>query len=177
MAVAPATSAARDTTLSGVALARFAVLSCRCGEVWAAETRHARVACPRCGDAADLSTRKRLWQGDDGAAARKATAQLRAQAAGAPALDLTPEARPARHDSPEDAAAAKAAGITNRSDRAEAVALWLTRLVGVPTHAQLVDALQRAGLDAPRAEREVVRMLAMDYLTEPRAGTYRVLDA
>lgn len=83
----------------------------------------------------------------------------------------------ARHDSPEDAAAAKAHGIENRSRRAEEVAVWLTRLVGQPSHAQLVDALAKAGIDRVRAEREIVRMLAMDYITEPRAGSYRVLAA
>ena len=157
--------------------ARYAVLPCPCGELWAAELRHASVSCPRCGQAADTATRKRLWQGDDAAAARKAAGTLRAQAAGADARLLEPEPRAVRHDSPADAAAAKASGITNKSDRAEAVALWMTRLVGQPTHGQLVDALQRAGLDKARAEREVTRMLAMDYLMEPRAGSYKVIGA
>lgn len=156
---------------------RFAVLGCSCGERWAAETRHARVSCPRCGQAADLATRQRLWQGDDATAARLAAGDLRAQAAGACALVLERPTKNVRHDSPADAAAAQAAGIINKSDRAEAVALWMTRLVGPTPHGDLVDALRRAGLDAARAEREITRMLAMDYLTEPRAGTYRVLDA
>lgn len=157
---------------------RYAVLACPCGEPWATETRHARATCPGCGASAETATRRRLWEGDDARAARQAAGAMRALAAGAPPAALADaEARQARHDSPEDAAAAKAQGITNRSDRAEAVALWLTRLVGQPTHAQLVDALAKAGLERARAEREVVRMLATDYLMEPRAGTYRVLDA
>lgn len=155
---------------------RFAVLACPCGERWAVETRHAKVACPGCRLTADLVTRQRLWQGDDAAAASQAAGALRAAAAGAPQV-LEPPLREARHDSPLDAAAAQAAGVVNKSDRAEVVALWMTRLVGSPSHTQLVDALQRAGLDATRAEREVMRMLAMDYLMEPRAGTYRVLEA
>lgn len=157
--------------------ARYAVLACPCGEPWATETRHATATCPRCGAAADVASRKRLWQGDDARAAREAAGMARATAAGAPSSLLEPVAREARHDSPEDAAAAQAKAITNRSDRAEVVAMWLTRLVGQPSHAQLVDALGRAGLDRSRAEREVVRMLATDYLMEPRAGHYRVIDA
>lgn len=156
---------------------RYAVVPCPCGERWAAETRHARLTCPRCGQAADLATRKRLWQGDDAGAARKAAATLRAEAAGADFALLAPAPKEARHDSPADAAAAKASAIANRSGRAEAVALWMTRLVGQPTHAELVDAMGKAGLDRVRAEREVVRMLAMDYLMEPRAGSYRVVEA
>lgn len=156
---------------------RFAVLSCACGEPWAAETRHAKVSCPRCGHAADLATRQRLWQGDDATAARAAAATLRAQAAGALESTLAVPAKPARHDSPADAAAAQAAGITNKSDRAETVALWMTRLVGATRHADLLDALQRAGIDSARAEREILRMLATDYLTEPRAGSYRVIGS
>lgn len=156
---------------------RYAVIPCPCGERWATETRHARVTCPRCGQGGDLGARLKLWKGDDPKAAREAAAGLRAQAAGAPtALLQAPPPLP-RHDSPADAAAAKAGGITNRSDRAEAVALWMTRLVGQPSHDDLVDALARAGLDRMRAEREIVRMLAMDYLMEPRAGAYRVIDA
>ena len=157
--------------------ARFAVLACPCGERWAAETRHAAVSCPRCGQAADLATRKRLWQGDGATEARAAAAALRAHAAGADPLLLEAAPREARHDSLADAAAAKARAITNRSDRAEAVALWLTRLAGQPTHAELVDALGKAGLDKARAEREVTRMLATDYLMEPRAGSYKVIGA
>ncbi len=156
---------------------RFAVLACPCGERWAVETRHAKVACPGCRQAADLVTRQRLWQGDDAVAASQAAGALRAAAAGAPTGTLEAQNQEVRHDSPVDAAAAQAAGVVNKSDRAEVVALWMTRLVESPSHAQMVDALQRAGLDATRAEREVMRMLAMDYLMEPRAGTYRVLDA
>lgn len=156
---------------------RFAVISCPCPETWAVETRHAKVACPRCGKAAELATRHRLWQGDTADDARKAAGTLRAQAAGATGLILERPAPPARHDSAADAAAAKASGIRSKSERAEAVALWLTRLVGQPSHDDLVEALVRSGLDNGRAEREVHRMLAMDYLMEPRAGSYKVIDA
>lgn len=156
---------------------RFAVIGCPCGETWAVETRHARVACPRCGKAAELATRQRLWQGDTADDARKAAGTLRAQAAGGAAVLSERPAQVARHDSPADAAAAKAGGITNKSDRAEAVALWLTRLVGQPSHEELVQALVKSGLDRGRAEREVHRMLATDYLMEPRAGSYQVIDA
>lgn len=156
--------------------ARFAVLACPCGQPWVAETRHAQATCPGCGGRADVATRKHLWHGDDASAARQAAADARARAAGADPHLLAPAPREARHDSPEDAAAAQAKAILNRSDRAEAVALWLTRLVGQASHAQLLDALGRAGLDPVRAEREVVRMLAMDYLMEPRAGHYRVIE-
>jgi hypothetical protein len=156
---------------------RFAVIPCPCGERWAVETRHAKVTCPRCGTTADLAARTRLWQGDTALAARDAAGTLRAEAAGAPAVRLAGPSSAPRHDSPADAAAAKANAITNRSDRAEAVALWMTRLVGQPSHADLVAALRKAGLDQSRAEREIVRMLAMDYLMEPRAGSYKVIDA
>ena len=156
---------------------RFAIIPCPCGERWATETRHARVTCPRCGTSGELAARLVLWQGDDASAAREAAASLRAQAAGAPKSLLERPVPVARHDSVADAAAAKASSITNRSDRAEAVALWMTRLAGQPTHADLLDALTRAGLDKARAEREIVRLLAMDYLMEPRAGSYKVIDA
>lgn len=156
---------------------RYAVLPCPCGEAWAAELRHATVRCPRCGQAAETATRKRLWQGDDAAQARQAAAALRASAAGADPTRLAAPARDVRHDSAADAAAAQAARYANASRRAEQVALWLTRLQGGATHGELLDALAKAGLDPGRAEREVVRMLACDILTEPRAGTYRVLDA
>ena len=135
------------------------------------------MGCPRCGATAKPSERVHLWSGDSARDARAAVASLRAEAAGASPLLLVREPREARHDSPEDAAAAQARAITNRSDRAEAVALWMTRLVGQPTHGQLVEAMLKAGLDKARAEREVTRMLAMDYLMEPRAGSYKVIDA
>lgn len=156
---------------------RFAVIACPCTETWAVETRHARVSCPRCGKGAELATRQRLWQGDTADDARKAAGSLRAQAAGGTGLVLERPVPAARHDSPADAAAAKGSGIVNRSDRAEVVALWLTRLVGQPSHDDLVDALVKSGLDKSRAEREVHRMLAMDYLMEPRVGSYKVIDA
>jgi hypothetical protein len=92
------------------------------------------------------------------------------------ALSLPARTLP-RHDSPIDAAAALASGIRNRSERAQAAALALSRLQGLVTHADLVAALERSGLDGERAEAEVVRMLAADVLIEPRAGHYRALGA
>lgn len=85
--------------------------------------------------------------------------------------------RVARHDTAIDAAAASSRGIANKSQRAEMVALTLTRATRDMAHADLVEALLRSGLDRERAEREVVRMLACDILTEPRAGRYKVIDA
>jgi hypothetical protein len=75
-----------------------------------------------------------------------------------------------------DAAAAKAAGIVNASARAEAVALWMTRLSGLVPHEELVVAMGKAGIAAARAEREVVRLLATDLMLEPRAGHYRFME-
>ncbi|MEK6976150.1 MAG: hypothetical protein AABY18_07395 [Candidatus Thermoplasmatota archaeon] len=124
-----------------------------------------------------MATRKRHWEGDTAERARDAAATLRTQAAGGAAPALEPARAEARHDSPADAAAAKASAVTNKSNRAETVALWMTRLVGQPAHDDLVEALLRSGLDRGRAEREIHRMLAMDYLMEPRAGSYKVIDA
>lgn len=120
-----------------------------------------------------MHTRTHLWTGDNGRAAAAAAASLRAKAAGAP--DLSPNEPMPRHDCLSDAAAAQARGLVNKSRRAEAVALWMNRLGGDALHADLVEAMVAAGLDAERAEREIVRMLATDYLGEPRAGRYRVL--
>ena len=155
---------------------RFAVVECpRCGDAWSAELRNASSACPRCRTRCDLRKAQISWTGDDAREAQGAAASRRANGHET-LLELpTPQAVP-RHDSALDAAAAKGQGITNRSDRAEAVALWLTRLQGGGRHEALLEALERAGLDRDRATREVVRMLAMDLLWEPRAGFYRTLQ-
>lgn len=163
--------------------ARFAVVACSaCRQPWAVELRHLGATCPACQEPVELRERVRLWAGDDAREAQAAVAHHRAAlAGGAPALAAVAAAAPrrpaARHDSPTDAAAAQAAGIVNKSARAEAVALWMTRLVGAVPHADLVAAMAKADIPPDRAEREVVRMLAMDLLMEPRAGQYRVLDA
>lgn len=88
------------------------------------------------------------------------------------------DARPVpRHDSPVAAAAAKANAVVNKSQKAEAIALWLTRLLGDASHQDYHDAMRMAGLDVERAEKEITRMLAMDVIFEPRAGSYRSLEA
>lgn len=152
---------------------RFAVLACPCGQRWAVETRHETVRCPGCAKVHEAGRRTPLWLGETAQEATRAVQEALAHAAGVPIPATVP--RVARHDSPRDAAAAQASSVINKSARAERVALWMTRLVGQPSHDELVDALQRAGLDRLRAEREIVRMLATDYLVEPRAGTYRTL--
>lgn len=127
----------------------------------------------------ELRSRVHLWDGDQASAAQAAVAHHRAALAGGlQAVQLSQPRRPdARHDSPGDAAAAQAAGIVNKSARAEAVALWMTRLVGFVPHDELILALGKAGIPGERAEKEVVRMLATDLMLEPRAGHYRILDA
>jgi hypothetical protein len=158
---------------------RYAVVACsRCRKPWAAELRHATVRCPACQEPAEPARKTRLWEGEDPAEAQRAVAHHRAAlAGGAQAVAALLSTRPApRHDSPEEAAAARALGIANKSQRAELVALWMTRLVGATPHDRLVAALEHAGIERRRAEAEVVRMLAMDILMEPRAGHYKVLD-
>lgn len=158
----------------------FAVVACsRCGRPWAVELRHATVSCPACRTAYDVAGRSRLWQGDDARAAQEAVAHHRASLDGglAAVQALRPFRAEPRHDSPADAAAAQAAGITNLSARSEAVALWMTRLMGLVPHVQLLDAMTKAGIDQARAEREIIRLLATDLMVEPRAGSYRILDA
>jgi hypothetical protein len=160
---------------------RYAVVVCSaCRSPWAVELRHDTASCPSCHAQAEVAARTRLWQGDDARQAQLAVAHHRAALAGglAAVQGLAPRRPEPRHDSAADAAAAQASGLTNKSARAEAVALWMTRLRGglVP-HAELVDAMGKAGLDADRSEREVVRLLATDVMVEPRAGFYRVLDA
>ncbi len=94
----------------------------------------------------------------------------------AAAITLRPAPRVPRYDDPVDAAAAKARGTVNKSERAEQVMLWLTRLLGDAPHDDVIRSLRRAGLDGERAEKEVVRMLACDVIFEPRAGYYRHLE-
>jgi hypothetical protein len=158
----------------------YAVVVCSaCRKPWAVELRHATVSCPGCGTPYDRAARKPLWQGEDARAAQAAVAHHRAATAGglAAVQAFKPYRAEARHDSPADAAAAQAAGIVNLSARAEAVTLWMTRLVGAVPHAALVEAMGLAGIDRARAEREVVRLLATDVMMEPKAGHYRILDA
>lgn len=164
---------------------RYAVVGCQCGNVWSIELRHATTTCTTCRKTVDVARRRRLWQGDDlreaqaqAAAMRTARAQdLPESSAGAAVQALQPPQPLARHDSPIDAAAAKAHGITNKSARAEAVALWMTRLLGQPSEDDLMQGMRKAGLDGARAEKEIVRMLAADVMYEPRVGHYAVLDA
>ena len=157
----------------------FAVARCgSCREPWAADLRHATAHCPRCRQKADLRSQPLLWQGETAQEAQAAVASIRG--AGSPDIARLSE-RPAhalpRHDSPTDAAAARGAGIRNKSDRAEAVALALTRLSGAAAHDDLVAALEKSGLDRERSEAEVTRMLAADRMMEPKAGYYRFIEA
>lgn len=162
----------------------LAVVACsRCNAPWTVELRNATSTCPRCQKNVDLRRRRRLWEGDAPEDARQATAAIStALAQGRPfeeaAQAVTTLQDPApvpKHDSPVDAAAAKARGITNKSDRAEAVLQWLTELEGTVADADALAALQKAGLTLPRAEKEIVRMLASDVIFEPRAGWYQHL--
>jgi hypothetical protein len=158
----------------------FAVVVCSaCRQPWAVELRHATASCPACSVAYDLADRKPVWQGEDARSAQAAVAHHRAAMAGGlqAVQALRPHRPEPRHDSPADAAAAQAGGIVNLSARAEAVALWMTRLVGLVPHPQLLEAMGKAGIPRERAEREVVRLLATDLMMEPKAGRYRILDA
>lgn len=158
----------------------YAVVACSsCRKPWAVELRHGTARCPECRTSYDLASRRPLWQGPDAREAGAAVAHHRAAMAGGLAAveALRPRRAEPRHDSPSDAAAAQAAGTVNLSARAEEVALWMTRLVGLVPHAQLVEAMGKAGIDRSRAEREVVRLLATDVMMEPKAGLYRILDA
>lgn len=163
----------------------LAVVACsRCHTAWAVELRNKTSSCPRCPAMVDLRKRRRLWEGDAPGDARQAAAALNtAMAQGRPleeaAATVTALADPEpvpRHDSPVDAAAAKARAVTNKSDRAEAVLEWLTRLQGASSDEDTLEALQKAGIPPERAEKEVVRMLAGDIIFEPRAGWYQSLD-
>lgn len=162
-------------------MAYAVVARSRCRMPWAVDLRHARATCPRCQTGADLARRRRLWEGDDARAAQAAAAHV-AAACSAPegqALEqvrLTAEPQLPRHDVPTDAAAAQARRVRGTCARADAVAAWLTRLQGGAEHDELVATLVKAGLDASRAEKEVVRMLACDVLFEPRPGFYQALE-
>lgn len=157
----------------------FAVVVCPgCREPWSVEARHASAACPRCSKKVELAHRTKLWEGTDAREAQRQAAQRRADLAGktvsASVSLYQPRLRTVRHDSHAEEAAAAARGIANKGSRAEMVAATLDRH-GAMAHAELVRALHLAGLDAARAEAEVTRMLAMDFLLEPKAGHYRVL--
>ncbi len=90
---------------------------------------------------------------------------------------LKPDKPVPRYDDPVDAAAAKARGTINKSERADIVLLWLSRLQETAEHDDAIRSLLRAGLDADRAEKEIIRMLACDVIYEPKAGSYRHLEA
>jgi len=158
----------------------FAVVVCpSCREPWAVEQRHASAACPSCHKKVELAHRTRLWEGTDAREAQQQAAHHRAELASkglsARVSQYQPAPRTPRHDSPAQEAAAAARGIANKGSRAEQVATTLARLRGAVPHAELVESLQLAGLEAERAEVEVARMLAMDILMEPKAGQYKVL--
>lgn len=164
----------------------FVVIACsRCRNAWSVDVATATSRCQGCGRQTIVASRRRLWQGDDARAAATAAGAIRAAIAqGRPpdeaatvAAALAPPARDAKHDSPLDAAAAKARAFVNQSQRAEAVALWLTRLIGAATEDDYVAALRRAGLSGRRAEKEIIRMLACDVIIEPAPGRYRALGA
>ncbi len=167
------------------ALVPFAVVACSsCRQAWAVDLRHTRASCPRCQRPADLDRRRRLWQGDDAREAQAAAGRLRLELTTgdqAPLqqarVDELALPKVPRHDSPVEEAAARARAVTNKSQRADAVALWLTRLQGASSHDDYVGALSRAGLDRVRAEKEIVRMLACDVVYEPRAGYYQALSS
>ena len=164
---------------------RFAVISCGCQNAWAVELRSTTSRCTRCGRTTDLAKRQRHWTGDDAKAAARAVGAVRTALAQGLSIDeagnaanaLLLDPRPVRHDSPTDAAAAKAREHTNHGDRAENVALWLTRLQGPTDEATYLDALQKAGLSLERAQKEIIRMLACDIIYEPQAGRYAALTS
>jgi hypothetical protein len=159
----------------------FAVVACSsCRQPWAVEQRHATVTCPACRKTVELAHRTQLWSGQDAREAQRQAAHFRAELTGKGvsakvSLYQPGQARPSRHDSPAEEAAASGRGIANKGSRAEMVASTLVRLRGPVPHAELVASLQLAGLDEARAEAEVTRMLAMDILLEPKAGQYRVV--
>lgn len=155
--------------------ATHAVVACSaCRQPWAVELRHATVACPRCGERAELAGKALLWQGTDARAAQEAVARQRAPPGVEEWLRVP---KPARHDSRVEAAAAAGRGIANKSLRAEAVVASLSQ--GQPDVAaeELQTAMVQSGLDVERARLEVVRMLARDILMEPRPGRYRPVGA
>lgn len=135
------------------------------------ELRHATAQCPKCQDKVELRRRVRLWEGASARAAAQAAALLRAGGPG----QWQPQQRLVRHDSPVDAAAAAGREHRNASRRAEAVAETLGRLDGTFAYASLMQALEKAGLSADRAEKERIRLLAQDHIFEPTVGHYRML--
>ncbi len=163
---------------------QYAVVGCQCGNVWSLELRHSTSTCTGCRSTVDVARRRRLWQGNDlreaqaQAAAHRTAKQLgHAESETAAALQsLEPQRRLAQHDSPVDAAAAKARRIANKSARADAVALWLTRLEGDFTEESWLTAMKKAGVAGERAEKELVRMLACDVVYEPLVGRYAALE-
>ena len=155
----------------------FAVVGCSsCRRPWVVDLRHATSTCPRCGVTADLERRAQLWQGEDARAAQQAAARLRAGDDLVVVTALADRRPMPHHDSAVAAAAAKAASVINKSQKADLIALWLTRLTGEARHEDLLAAMEQAGLARDRAEQEVIRMLATDVMYEPRAGSYRVLE-
>jgi hypothetical protein len=161
----------------------YAVISCGCKNAWAVELRHFSSKCTRCGRSSPIAKRQRHWTGDDAKEAGIAASAIRmGLAQGTPldqlveqVMELQSNPRPVRHDSPIDAAAAKSREVINASERAEIVALWLTRLLGPSSDATFREALEKAGLEAERAEKEVIRMLACDVIYEPKMGYYAAL--
>jgi len=154
---------------------KFAAIVCAaCHRAWTVETRHESVTCPRCGQKAELAKRRPIWIGDDVAGAQAALNRH----AGGPTVVLQTLAERAEqlpHDSPTMAAASRGKGIVNKSERADAVAAALAQ-GGPASHSDLLEALLQAGLERGRAEAEIIRMLATDYLMEPRAGRYVVVS-
>lgn len=159
----------------------YAVVACPgCRQAWAVDLQNANATCPSCRAKVELAAIRPLWQGDLPQEAQTVAASYRlAQGPGAAQAVQWLAARPARtlprHDSPLDAAAASGAQVRNLSQRAEAVALTLTRLMGLVPHGDLLLALEKAGLVPERAEAEVIRLLATDVMVEPKAGFYRCL--
>lgn len=163
----------------------FAVIACGCSNAWAVDLRAKTSRCTACGRNQDIATRHRHWTGETAAEARTAAGRIRAALAqGIPLEDtalaeslILEDPRPASHDSPIDAAAAKGRDIRNLSDRAEEVALWMTRLEGPSSEPRLLEALVKAGLSSERAGKEITRMLACDVTYEPKAGFYASLSS
>ncbi|MES2155023.1 MAG: hypothetical protein V4510_07795 [bacterium] len=154
---------------------KFAAIVCaRCRRARTVETRHATASCPHCGVPATLAQRTPIWTGDD-VAGGQAAILMHAGGTVAVAQAARPtRARDLPHDSPTMAAASKATGIVNRSEKAEAVTRALLE-DGTASHIDLVQAMLEAGLDGGRAQSEVVRMLATDFILEPRPGRYRLV--
>lgn len=155
---------------------KYAAIVCQqCRRAWTIETRFEAVTCPRCTTRNEAASRRPIWAGDDPSQASQALLLHNGGPGAAAAVERPPSrARALPHESPAHAAASAATGIVNRSDKAEAVARFLAGR-GAARHDDLLAALAAAGLDAGRAHAEVVRMLAMDVLMEPRPGVYRMV--